>query len=797
MHIEVERSQAAENLTRGLLNSLSFEIALLYPVWELRRGPAYRSALTRRAEQRRGAAQAGNSERRRKDRLAPTAYSIEENFGSGTLPFPFDLPTARELNLELSIAYSSGGGNGLFGIGFSANLPGFAVNLRLGIPRYDGNDPIAFGGADLVPSLVEVDGVWVRDVSERIEDGLSWRVTRYQPRVEGDFTLIEHWQESGTGPGHWRTTSGDNVVSVHGRSAEARVADPAAPKRVVEWLIEESRNSKGERIVFRYRQENDVNVPDRPASQDRMVGANRYPDRIEYGNYFDDEGAELFAYRALFDYGERDLDDPSAPATGWAARRDPYSTYNSGFERRFYRLCHAILVEVCVPELFDGRPTLTSAYRFGYDDQPYGALLTSIETIGFRWEEDASFTRAAMPALRLAYSPFAPENGTFRTLRAGEGLAAAPGYLVPGSFQFVDLDGDGLPGVLQSNSVSTLYWPPDGEGRYAPPESRPFPIERDLGNPALALMDLDSDGSLDLVVSAPLRGSYANHDGAWGPFRPFVAAPTGLAEPDAQYVDLDGNGLADLVLFAGTQMAIYPSLGTKGFAPASIAPRPFPLVPPDDPAMFTGFADMFGDGLQHWVAIANGRILCWPNLGRGRFAPPVAFDDAPHFGEAFDARRIRLADADGSGCADIMYVRPDRVDLYRNQNGSGFSEPVPIRLPQTFTELDRISAADVLGSGCSGLVVTEAAPETVQTFYDFGIDGSAERPKPYLMVEADNGLGALTRNRLSKLDPRFPRGPANRPSLADPTAVSGAGGRPDGSGRAGVRNAHGQRLSLP
>jgi RHS repeat-associated protein len=674
-----------------------------------------------------------------------TAFVIEENFGSGALPFPLDLPTGRELNLELAVAYSSGGGNGLFGIGFTANIPSILVNLRFGIPRYEGDDPISFGGDDLVPSLIEKDGLWVRDVSERDEDGLTWRVTRYQPRVEGDFTLIEHWQEDGAGPGHWRTTSPANVLGYYGRTAAARIADPASPERVAEWLIEESRNANGERIVFHYREENEVNVPDRPANRDRMVGANRYPDRIDYANYVDGEGVEHFAYQVLFDYGERDLDRPAAPPAAWAARADAYSTYNAGFERRYYRLCHGILVQVAVPELFGGRQTLTRAYRFGFDEQPFAALLTSIETIGFRWDEEGEAERAALPALRLAYSRFAPEEGRFRTLTAGQGLAAAPGYLAPGSFQFVDLDGEGLPGLLQSNAISTLYWPPAGEGRYAPPEARPFPIERDLASPGLALMDLDSDGSLDLVVEKPFRGYYGNEAGAWEKFRPFVSAPAMLAEPDAQYVDLDGNGLADLVLFAGTDMILYPSLGTKGFASAKLAPRPFPLAPPDDAAMFTGFADMFGDGLQHWVAIGNGWIRCWPSLGRGLFAPPVTFDGAPNFGEEFDARRLRLADTDGSGCADILYIRPDRVDLYRNQNGSGFAGPVPIRLPRTFSELDRITTADVLGSGCAALVLTHAAPETIQSFYDFGIDGSAARPKPYLMVEADNGMGALTR----------------------------------------------------
>ncbi|MEP5623536.1 MAG: SpvB/TcaC N-terminal domain-containing protein, partial [Hyphomicrobiales bacterium] len=81
-----------------------------------------------------------------------SAYSAEENFGTGFLPIPLELPGARELSLTLSINYASGSGNGLFGMGFSANIPSFAINLRLGVPKYDGTDPIVFGVDELVPS---------------------------------------------------------------------------------------------------------------------------------------------------------------------------------------------------------------------------------------------------------------------------------------------------------------------------------------------------------------------------------------------------------------------------------------------------------------------------------------------------------------------------------------------------------------------------------------------------------------------------------------------------------------------
>ena len=45
-------------------------------------------------------------------------------------------------------------------------------------------------------------------------------------------------------------------------------------------------------------------------------------------------------------------------------------------------------------------------------------------------------------------------------------------------------------------------------------------------------------------------------------------------------------------------------------------------------------------------------------------------DDAPVFTENtdFDAKRIRLADIDGSGVTDILYLDSDRVRYWLNQD---------------------------------------------------------------------------------------------------------------------------------
>ena len=52
-------------------------------------------------------------------------------------------------------------------------------------------------------------------------------------------------------------------------------------------------------------------------------------------------------------------------------------------------------------------------------------------------------------------------------------------------------------------------------------------------------------------------------------------------------------------------------------------------------------------------------------------------DNAPWFDEPdlFDQGRIRLADIDGSGTTDILYLGRDGVRVYLNESGNGWSDP--------------------------------------------------------------------------------------------------------------------------
>src|SRR5262249_10234743 len=153
-------------------------------------------------------------------------------------------------------------------------------------------------------------------------------------------------------------------------------------------------------------------------------------------------------------------------------------------------------------------------------------------------------------------------------------------------------------------------------------------------------------------------------DGGWLPFTPFRALPrVDWGDPNLRFVDLDGDGRADLLISEDRAFVWYRSRGRQGFeGPERLAKaldeEQGPAVVFQDGRETIFLADMSGDGLVDIVRVRSGEVCYWPNLGYGRFGRKVTMDGSPRFAEEgqFDPRRIRLADLDGSGTADVIYL---------------------------------------------------------------------------------------------------------------------------------------------
>ncbi len=211
--------------------------------------------------------------------------------------------------------------------------------------------------------------------------------------------------------------------------------------------------------------------------------------------------------------------------------------------------------------------------------------------------------------------------------------------------------------------------------------------------------------------------------------------------PEKELTDLSGTGRSDLLFINNNQLRFYPSQGKHRFGEAAAAytPARFPVSGSAGEAQLAGFADFLGDGLSHRFNLCNGSLTIWPCLGHGRFGEAITLANAPLVDGLFDAARVFLLDADGSGATDIVYCYPGHARIWFNQNGNTFSDPVDIPFPASYSSITSITAGDVSGYGTTSLIFTTTDPAVKHFYYDF-----SNKKKPYLLQTVDNGTGGLS-----------------------------------------------------
>jgi len=713
--------------------------------------------------------------------------TFQPNLFSGTGSFSIPIVTSPGRNgfgPELTVQYSSGNGNGPFGLGWQLSLPRVSRKTEKGLPSYTDADVFVMSGAeDLVPYLTKRPGA--DDEWESHERQLGeFTIHRFRPRTEGQFALIERWADQ-AGVVHWRATTKGNVTSIYGRSISARIVDPNDPQQIYDWLLEETFDAKGNHMLYEYVQEEpDLNLAGLHERNRRYTQA--YIRRILYGNTPDNLDDQLkvgqvrvasdhvnvlamrerhYLFEALFDYGDFDselsnainfkFDKETTIPTTWPVREDPFSSFRAGFEIRTLRRCERVLMlhHFNEGELIDAPLVKSTDFAYNVNPNTRLSLMQAATVTGYRKDQNDSqqTIQRSMPPVMFKYSEFEPQNQRYQTVSAKDANLPS-GSLASPELIAMDVFGNGLPDIVQDSGDTLRFWQNLGQGKLDGRRSQAGEQPaHSFSQAGVSIGDLGGDGLADMVVNAPpVTGFYeSSPDGRWADFKRFDATPNfQIQDANTRFVDLTGDGLSDVLVTRDEHFVWYRSLGESGYAEPKRIPRKhdldlFPDVYFDDPAGRVRLADITGDGLSDIVLVHDGRIDYWPNLGYGRFGKRITMSNTPRIGFAYDPRRLFLADLDGSGGADLVYVEQHKVHFWFNQSGNGWSAKQTIKGTPNVNDLSAIQFIDFYGTGTTTLLWSYDASEHPEKNYKL-LDFCGGN-KPNLLIEMDNNMGATTR----------------------------------------------------
>jgi len=582
--------------------------------------------------------------------------------GTGNYSIPLHLPRGpNDLQPQFQLTYSSGGGDGAFGLGW--HIGAFNIQRRAdrGVPQYEGNDEFVIAQAGLLVPVGD---------------------NKYRPQADNVFWDIQRIGD------HWRVRRGDGSTLFFGRTEQGREHNGG---RVFAWHLEQEVDSLGNSVNYSYRRDGDT----------------LYLEEISYS---------VFSLRFIYE-----------------ERPTPLRNGRAGFVRT--TALRASRLELHCEQLAPA--TLMRTYTLTYEDAKNGAsLLKSCELSAEQGGETARF-----PTLTFRYTDLDEASWTVDELES----QIPPPSLDDAGAQFVDLDGDALPGVLKTGAGGSLRWINEGDGVLAGPVAvDALPATVDLARNNVAFGDINGNGRVDLFsIDQPLNLAFES-DGRGG----FRAEPivyedqpnVRLSSANTRLMDFQGDGVVDLMTTEARHHVFYPMDTQGGWQPPVAVARvfdldEFPDVSFDDPAV--RLADMCGDGLQDVVVVQSECLMYWPYLGHGRWGSRIMLGNAPRLPDGFRHERLYLLDTDGSGCADLIYVDTDRILVWLNRRGDSFSDPIEV--PIGTGHHARVVTADIYGDGRPSIVWNGSSSKVNGAglwCFRFGVGATTN-----LLSEVDNGMG--------------------------------------------------------
>jgi RHS repeat-associated protein len=707
------------------------------------------------------------------------SFTTNLSSGTGTFGLPVVLPRGRNgVQPSLALSYSTSGGNGIVGFGWSMAVPFISRQTDKGLPRYvdrphwhgEEDTFIYNGGQELVP----------------VDNGIAQRVDgapvpaefagfqQYRARIEGSFMRFFRSPDSR----RWVVQSKDGTRFDFGATDSpgprdalnnsAVQADPEDATQIFSWQLVRVSDAHGSAIHYQYFQN----------------GGTPYLSSIHYTS-----PAACAAVNA-----PRSARECTAPLSDYAhrvgfvyeSRKDVTTSYVTSW--RVEQALRLKRIEVTSAGAGIGFRSLVRRYWLAYDSLSYHSLLKSVQVEGrpSMWDD----------RLQVFVGDDAIGERVLSDRVVGDLLPAMEfGYSMPPT-QFGSIAGfGGFDATVHESAMS-----PD----HSMDESR------------ADLFDVNADGLPDLLVTDPVAydggvGVHFNGFSNGAPSQPgsFSAGVRVSVEGAASDVlnlgslnvvpmDVDGDGRSDVLNMPRTRDYGYfvlgkpPASSGEAYAPtegwsfyhvANLLPRDEldPRIDLGKDGAYFKTLDVNNDHLIDLVRTTGQAVQTWLNLGhypggQGRFGSASfagtrwKLSTLPvescllYAGKNLDfsAEDVRIADMNGDGLQDIVRATASEVIWWPGRGaglwGEGSRECSntsrngrEVRMADAprglSSDLSGVHFVDVNEDGASDLV--QLGKRDVSVWFNQGGAGFTER----LLVRGTPEVNpSLSRERIADID---------------------------------------------
>ena len=574
-----------------------------------------------------------------------------------------DVPPGRGgIQPGITLLYNSSGGNGVLGMGWVMELGSIQRSTRKGVPQYDGNDEyvLMLGGSQ----------------EELIEISVP---NEYRPKTEGGFSRIRkvgrYWEVT--------DKRGVRYYFGLRTEANSVVTDPNNSVRVFKWCLDRVEDIYGNSMTINYVSADNQVYPSVIEYGEHTSGVGMHGQvKINYESKTENSDFGL-SYLSGFKISvTRRVKSIEVSGGGNLIRRYEMKYGMESESKRSLLVGVDLVGEDGVSKLpgtvltySGGETKLKAGATLGNAPTGYN-LGTSkvIRLMDMNGDGKTDIVTGVSGLYNIYYNEIT--DGALRMSDQTPAVNPPARGFDDVNIRVADFNGDGLLDVIYGASGPYTLWLNNGVNGFNPGVSVGNSPGVALSENLVAFVDMNADGKTDILESySGASGEYKiylNTDGShfsgwtWAPNSP----ERRLNAAGVQMGDFNGDGLSDVIAGDLPNYKIWLNNGVNGFRAGTTVVRN-PAVALTDSSV--QLVDMNGDGLTDILHGGDGSYTIYYNTGtmENNFEAGVSAVNSPELG--MSNANVKFMDMNDDRQVDVVIGNPPGpYEVWLNNGTNGF-----------------------------------------------------------------------------------------------------------------------------